>query len=162
MLYPHVKNFLVAWNLLEVMINTENLQKASQAPLKWDGRLVWCNELSELHDYKWELASLMDALILHHIDVPPPTIRCMHTISTIGSMLHDNVYDVIVGCYLACTCFDFIFMLHYLLFERKVITFHASIFVSSLLKGFLWCKFWSFYLPINMKLEWNSSFVAIG
>jgi hypothetical protein len=136
MLFPHVETFLVAWNLLKVMINTESLQEAWQAPLKWDGRLVWCNELNELHDYKWELANLMDALILHHIDVPPPRIGCVYTISTIGCMLHDNVYDVIVGCHLACTCIDFIFMLHHLLFERKVSTFHASICVSSLLKGY--------------------------
>ncbi len=86
-----LENFLVTWNLLKVMINTDNLQEALQAPLKWDGRLVSCNELSELHDYKWELAKLMDALILHHINVPPLRIGCVYTISTIGSMLHDNV-----------------------------------------------------------------------
>jgi hypothetical protein len=61
-------------------------------------------------------------------------------------------YDFIVGCYLACTCFDFIFMLHHLLFERKVITFHASIFVSSLLKGYFLMQIRYFYLPIK-KLE---------
>jgi hypothetical protein len=38
--FSHVENFLVAWNLLKVMINIENLQEAWQAPSKWDGRLV--------------------------------------------------------------------------------------------------------------------------
>jgi hypothetical protein len=90
----------------------------------------------------------MDALILHHIDVPPPSIGCVYTISTIGCMLHDNVYDVIVGCHLACTCFDFIFMLHHLLFKRKVSTFHPNICVSSLLKGYFVMQILIF-LPTN-------------
>jgi hypothetical protein len=32
-------------------------------------------------------------------------------LSTVSSMLHGNVYDVIIGCYPTCTCIDFVSML---------------------------------------------------
>ncbi len=36
---------------------------------------------------------------------------CVYIVLIINSMLHDNFYEVIVGCYHACTCIDFISML---------------------------------------------------
>jgi len=48
---------------------------------------------------------------LHLIDVPPLGIGCVYIISIISTMLHGNVYDVIVGCYLVFICFDFVFTL---------------------------------------------------
>jgi hypothetical protein len=58
-----------------------------------------------------QLINLMDASILRHIDVPPNGIGCVYTMSIVDSMLHGSVYDVIIGCYLICTCIDFISVL---------------------------------------------------
>jgi hypothetical protein len=84
---------------------------ARQTLSKCDGKSIWQSELDELRDYKWESTTLMDALILHHIDIPPLGIKHVHTISTASFVLHGSVYDVIIKCYLACTCIDFVFML---------------------------------------------------
>jgi hypothetical protein len=65
----------------------------------------------EFHDCKWDMTNLMNALVFHHIEVPPLGIKCVYIVSTINSMLHNNFYEVIVVCYLACTCTDFISML---------------------------------------------------
>jgi len=51
--------------------------KARQTPLKRDGKSIQRSGLNELHNCKWELANLMDASILRHIDVPPPRIGCV-------------------------------------------------------------------------------------
>jgi hypothetical protein len=53
----------------------------------------------------------LEALILHHIDVPPLGIGCVYVNSTIGTMLHGNVYDIKVGCYLVFIFFNFVFIL---------------------------------------------------
>jgi hypothetical protein len=54
----------------------------------------------------------MNASILHHSDIPSPLgIAHVYMMSTIGCMLHGNVYDVTIGCYAACTCIDFVYML---------------------------------------------------
>jgi len=53
----------------------------------------------------------MDASILLHIDIPPPGIGCVCTMSIDGSMLHGSVYDVAIECCLACTCIDFVSLL---------------------------------------------------
>jgi hypothetical protein len=53
----------------------------------------------------------MDVSILHYIDLSPPGIGHVYTIPIFGSMLHGNVYDVTMGCYLACSCFYFIAIL---------------------------------------------------
>lgn len=85
--------------------------KVGQAPSKHDGKSFQWSELSEFDDYKWESSNLMDVSILHHIDFPPLGIGHVYTIPIFASMLHGNVYDVTMGCYLACSCFDFISML---------------------------------------------------
>jgi hypothetical protein len=75
------------------------------------GNLIYGVIWGEFHDYKWDMTNLMNALVLCHIQVPPLGIRCVSIVSTINFMLHDNFYEVIVGCYPTCTCIDFISML---------------------------------------------------
>ncbi len=87
--------------------------RVGHAPSKHDGKSFWWSEPSELDDYKWESSNLMDVSSLHHIDIPSFGIGHVYTISIFGSMLHDNVYDVTMGCYLTCSCFDFISMLSF-------------------------------------------------
>jgi len=84
---------------------------ARQAPSKRDREVVRWNQPSELRDYKWEMTNLMNASILHHIDVSPPKIRCVYIISNVNSMLHDGIYEVTMGRYPTCICIDFILML---------------------------------------------------
>jgi hypothetical protein len=57
------------------------------------------------------MTNFMNASILHHIEVPPPRIRCVYIISNVNSMLHDGIYEVTMGCYPTCICIDFILML---------------------------------------------------
>jgi len=100
----HLNNTQGAWHLSKVMIITST--SIRQVFSKWDGKLVCHTKLGEFHGCRWEFA-----LILHLIDVPPLGIGCVYIISTIITMLHGNVYDVIMGCYLVFICFDFVSML---------------------------------------------------
>jgi hypothetical protein len=101
---------------------------------KWDGKLVWHTELGAFHGCKWKLASLLEALILHLIDVPPLGIGCVYITSTISTMLHGNVYDVIVRCYLVFILFYFVSMLSSFIGKKGNMS-HASVCISSLPKG---------------------------
>lgn len=84
---------------------------ARQAQSKRDREVVRWNQPSELRDYKWEMTNLMNASILHHIEVSPPRLRCVYIISNVNSMLHDGIYEVTMGRYPTCICIDFILML---------------------------------------------------
>lgn len=93
--------------------------KVGQAPSKHDGKSFRWSELNELDDYKWESSNLMDVSILHHIDLPPPGIGHVYTISIFGSMLHGNVYDVTMGCSLLVVVLILFLCCHFLLEIRK-------------------------------------------
>lgn len=83
----------------------------------------------EFHDCKWDMTNLMNALVLCHIEVFPFGMRCVYIISTINSMLHNNFYEVIVGCYLGC-----ISLISYqcwpLLFKKKENMSHSNTCIS--------------------------------
>jgi hypothetical protein len=73
------------------------------------------------------MTNLVKASILHHIEVPPPRIRHVYIVSIINSMLHDDIYEVTMGCYPTCTCIDFILMLTYSIGKKcptQTLVFH--------------------------------------
>lgn len=108
---------------------------------------------NELHDCKWEMTNLMNVSILHHIEVPPPRIRCVYIVSTINSMLHDSIYKVTMGCYPTCTCIDFILMLTSSIGKNRKICPMQTLVFPLCQKNELWFKGWFFHPQTNIELD---------
>jgi hypothetical protein len=133
--------------------HSKSQPRAGQNPSKRDGKLVRRNEPNELHDCKSESTNLMDASILHHIDIPPLGIGCVYMMSIDGSMLHGSGYDVTIECYLACTCIGFVFLLSSSIIKKGK-------YVPCKLLYFIFAKKMSWDLKVDIfihepTLSWN-------